>query len=333
VEEYGAGAVSPLFLVLESPSDVFSIANLSAIYDFGARLADDPRVTRVQSIVPPTLSKEEAVGVAHFQRGLHRLGVDTGVNRLATENAAVIILHMNSLPNDAVSKSLLADVRSTSVPGFTLKVGGSTAEIVDMVNEIYADFPRAVVLVVVATYLVLLVLFRSLILPLKAILMNALSILASYGALVWVFQEGNLSQYMGFTRLGFVEASLPVVMFCVLFGLSMDYEIFLLSRMREEWDRSGNNAQAVALGLQRSGRIVTAAALLVVLVTASFVSAELVLIKSLGFGIALAVFLDVTIVRALLMPATMRLLGDWNWWLPSPLQRLLPLRSLTEESA
>jgi RND superfamily putative drug exporter len=190
-----------------------------------------------------------------------------------------------------------------------------------------------VALVIAATYLVLLVLFRSLVLPIKAILMNALSILASYGALVWVFQEGNLSQYLGFTPLGFVEASLPVVMFCVLFGLSMDYEIFLLSRMREEWDRSGNNAQAVALGLQRSGKIVTAAALLVVLVTASFVSAELVLIKSLGFGIALAVFLDVTIVRALLMPATMRLLGDWNWWLPSPLQRLLPLRNLAEESA
>jgi RND superfamily putative drug exporter len=204
---------------------------------------------------------------------------------------------------------------------------------VDMVDEVYADFPKAVALVIAATYLVLLVLFRSLVLPIKAILMNALSILASYGALVWVFQEGNLSQYLGFTPLGFVEASLPVVMFCVLFGLSMDYEIFLLSRMREEWDRSGNNAQAVALGLQRSGKIVTAAALLVVLVTASFVSAELVLIKSLGFGIALAVFLDVTIVRALLMPATMRLLGDWNWWLPSPLQRLLPLRNLAEESA
>jgi RND superfamily putative drug exporter len=161
--------------------------------------------------------------------------------------------------------------------------------------------------------------------------MNALSILASYGALVWVFQEGNLSQYLGFTRLGFVEASLPVVMFCVLFGLSMDYEIFLLSRMREEWERTGNNTQAVAIGLQRSGRIVTAAALLVVVVTGAFVSADLVLIKSLGFGIALAVLLDATIVRALLMPATMRLLGDWNWWLPSPLQRLLPLRPSAEE--
>ncbi|MDF3041293.1 MAG: putative rane protein mmpL3, partial [Thermomicrobiales bacterium] len=184
-----------------------------------------------------------------------------------------------------------------------------------------------------ATYLVLLVLFRSVLLPLKAILMNALSIVASYGALVWVFQEGNLSGALGFTGLGFVEASLPVIMFCVLFGLSMDYEVFLLSRIREEWERTGDNARAVAVGLQRSGRIITSAALLVVVVAGAFVTAEVVIIKALGFGIALAVFLDATVVRALLVPSTMRLLGDWNWWLPGPLHRLLPARTLLEESA
>jgi uncharacterized membrane protein YdfJ with MMPL/SSD domain len=122
-------------------------------------------------------------------------------------------------------------------------------------------------------------------------------------------------------------------MFCVLFGLSMDYEVFLLSRVREEWERTGNNTQAVAFGLQRSGRIITSAALLVVVVAGSFVTADVVLIKALGFGIALAVFLDATVVRALLVPSTMRLLGEWNWWLPSPLHRLLQARPLVEESA
>jgi RND superfamily putative drug exporter len=219
------------------------------------------------------------------------------------------------------------------LPGLTLLVNGGTAEIVDVVDEMYADFPKAIALVVAATYLVLLVLFRSVLLPLKAVLMNGLSILASYGALVWVFQEGNLSRFLGFSGLGFVEASLPVIMFCVLFGLSMDYEVFLLSRIREEWERTGNNTQAVAVGLQRSGRIITSAALLVVVVAGSFVTADVVLIKALGFGIALAVFLDATVVRALLVPSTMRLLGDWNWWLPSPLHRLLPARPLVEESA
>jgi RND superfamily putative drug exporter len=169
-------------------------------------------------------------------------------------------------------------------------------------------------------------------LPLKAILMNALSILASYGALVWIFQEGHLANVLRFTPLGFVEASLPIIMFCVLFGLSMDYEVFLLSRVREEWDRTHDNARSVAVGLQRSGRIITSAALIVVVVTASFVTADVILVKALGLGIALAVFLDATVVRALLVPATMRLLGDWNWWVPAPLGRLLPQRSLVEES-
>ena len=216
-------------------------------------------MTRVQSIVPPTLPRKEAIGVALLQRGLNRLGVDTAAGRLANDNAAVIVAYTSYLPNAAENKALLAELRARELPGLTLLVNGGTAEIVDIVDLMYADFPKAIALVVAATYLVLLVLFRSVLLPLKAVLMNALSILASYGALVWVFQEGNLSRFLGFTGLGFVEASLPVIMFCILFGLSMDYEVFLLSRIREEWERSGNNTQAVAVGLQRSGRIITSA--------------------------------------------------------------------------
>ena len=334
VAEYGAGELSPFLIVLqsESPGDIFTTEHLGSIYDVGARLANDPRVTRVQTIVPPSLPRAEAIGVAMLQRGLGRLGIDTGAGRLANDNAAAILAYSSYLPNDDESKALLAELRATEPPGMTQLVNGGTAEIVDVVNEMYADFPKAIALVVAATYLVLLVQFRSVLLPLKAVLMNGLSILASYGALVWVFQEGNLSWLLGFTGLGFVEASLPVIMFCILFGLSMDYEVFLLSRIREEWERTGNNTQAVAVGLQRSGRIITSAALLVVVVTASFVTADVVLIKALGFGIAIAVFLDATVVRALLVPSTMRLLGDWNWWLPSPLRRVLPARPLTEES-
>jgi RND superfamily putative drug exporter len=333
VDEFGAGEISPFMVVLEEPGTMFTPEHLSTLYDIGRRLVDDPRVTRVQSIVPPTLPKEQALAVANLQRGLRRLGVDTGANRLAGDNAAVIVAYSDHLPNDPESKALLRQIREIDPPGMTLTVEGGAAEIVDVVHEMYADFPKAIALVVAATYFVLLLLFRSLLLPLKAILMNALSILASYGALVWVFQEGHLSRYLGFTGMGYVEASLPVIMFCVLFGLSMDYEVFLLTRIREEWERTGDNARAVAVGLQRSGQIITSAALLVVVVAGSFITADVVLIKALGFGIALAVFLDATVVRALLVPATMRLLGDWNWWLPSPLQRILPARPLAEESA
>lgn len=332
VEEYGAGEISPFLIVLRADEPIFSAEHLGTVYDIGKRLADDPRVTRVQSIVPPDLPREQAIGAASVQLGLSQLGVETAADRLVSERAAVILAYTGSLPNNPSNKALLEELRSLDPPGLTVLVDGGTAEIVDVVDEMYAEFPQAIALVVVATYLVLLLLFRSLLLPLKAILMNALSILASYGALVWVFQDGNLSGLLGFTPLGFVEASLPVVMFCVLFGLSMDYEVFLLSRVREEWERTGDNRLAVAAGLQRSGRIITSAALLVVVVTASFITADVVLIKALGFGIALAVLLDATVVRALLVPSTMRLLGDWNWWLPEPLQRVLPAAAFAEET-
>ncbi|MBA3796834.1 MAG: MMPL family transporter, partial [Chloroflexi bacterium] len=162
---------------------------------------------------------------------------------------------------------------------------------------------------------------------------NALSILASFGALVWIFQDGNLSAVLGFQPLGFVETTLPVILFCVLFGLSMDYEVFLLSRMKEAYDRTGDNREAVAQGLERSGRIVTSAALIVVVVAGSFVFAEVVLIKAVGLGVAIAVALDATVVRALLVPSTMRLLGDRNWWMPARLRRWIGTRLPVIEGA
>ncbi|MDQ3695230.1 MAG: MMPL family transporter [Chloroflexota bacterium] len=331
--EFGRGEISPLLLVFQSPTSVFRPEHLGQIHDLTQRLANDPRIDRVQSIVPaiPGVSRGQRIALAGVQQGLSVLGVNDDFQRIANANTTVVFAYPRLLPNDDRSKALLAEVRATALTGdLSLLVTGGTAGIVDVVEVMYRDFPIAIALVMAATYLVLLILFRSLLLPLKAIVMNSLSILASYGALVWIFQDGNLSGFLGFSALGFVEASLPVILFCVLFGLSMDYEVFLLSRVREEWDRTGDNTEAVAMGLQRSGRIITSAALLVVVVTASFVTAEVVLIKAVGLGIAIAVFLDATVVRALLVPATMRLLGDWNWWLPEPLRRILPAHALDE---
>jgi len=205
-------------------------------------------------------------------------------------------------------------------------VAGGTAGIVDYSEGLYAEFPRALLFILVSTYLVLLVLFRSVVLPLKALVMNTLSILASYGALVVVFQDGGLSGPLGFQPLGFIEASLPIVLFCVLFGLSMDYEVFLLSRIKEAYDDGLDNTQSVAAGLEQTGKLITSAAAIVVLVSGSFIAADIVLIKALGLGTAIAVLLDATIVRGLLVPATMQLLGDWNWWAPQAVRRLLPAR-------
>src|SRR4029079_5425543 len=203
-------------------------------------------------------------------------------------------------------------------------VGGGAADVEDVVTGIASEFPRTALFLLVSTYLVLLLLLRSLVLPLKALAMNSLSILASFGALVWIFQDGNLSLLFATRPLGFVETTQPVILFCVLFGLSMDYEVFLLTRMRESWEATHDNPTAVAHGLERSGRIVTSAALIVIVVAGSFAFADIVLIKALGVGIAIAVALDATVVRALLVPATMRRLARGSWCLPGIVARRLP---------
>jgi RND superfamily putative drug exporter len=231
-------------------------------------------------------------------------------------------------PNRAEGRALVADLRDASSAlappdGVEILVGGGAADVADVVDGVAADFPRTALFIIVSTYLVLFALLRSVVLPAKALVMNTLSIVASFGALVWIFQDGNLSGVLGFQPLGFVETTQPVILFCVLFGLSMDYEVFLLTRMKEVWDATGDNTEAVARGLERSGRIVTSAALIVVVVAGSFAFADIVLIKALGLGVAIAVALDATIVRALLVPATMRLLGRWNWWMPARLERLI----------
>ena len=173
-----------------------------------------------------------------------------------------------------------------------------------------------------ATLVLLFLAFGSVLLPLKAVLMNLVSIGASFGVVVWVFQDGNGAGLLDFTSTGFIEPSNPILMLAVLFGLATDYEVFLLSRVREEWDRTGDNSTAVATGLQHTGRIITAAALLLVIVVAGFATGGVTFIKLIGVGMIVAIVVDATLVRALLVPATMRLLGRWNWWAPGPLARV-----------
>jgi len=159
------------------------------------------------------------------------------------------------------------------------------------------------------------------VLPFKAVLLNFLSIGASFGALVWIFQQGHLSTLLGFTPQS-IDPSIPVILFSIVFGLSMDYEVLLVSRIHEEYVRTGNNTLAVAHGLERTGRLITGAAAIMVTVFLAFGLAEVVIIKAIGIGLAVAVALDATLVRALVVPAVMRLLGQWNWWAPRPLRRL-----------
>jgi RND superfamily putative drug exporter len=176
-------------------------------------------------------------------------------------------------------------------------------------------------MVVATTFVVLFLAFGSVVLPIKALVMNVLSLGASFGALVWIFQEGHLSGFLDFTPTGFVEATQPILVLAIVFGLSMDYEVFLMSRIREQYDLTGDNTAAVATGLQRTGRIITSAALLLLVVIGAFSLSGITFIKMIGVAMLIAIVIDATIVRILLVPATMRLLGRANWYAPGPLRR------------
>jgi len=201
--------------------------------------------------------------------------------------------------------------------------GGGPPQGVDFIDRSYAVFPWLVLAVLVLTYLLLMRAFRSIILPLKAVLLNLLSVGASYGALVVVFKWGVGSDFWGLYQFQQVEAWIPIFLFAMLFGLSMDYEVFLVTRMREAWDETKDNARAVGLGLERTGRIVTAAAIVMVAAFSGFIAGRVVGLQEFGFGLAVAIFVDATIVRALLVPSLMALFGRYNWWLPARIARVV----------
>jgi len=328
-DAFGEGEFAPLTLAIRTSGPATSPANVAALFDYSRRLAADPRVVRVSGLVDvdPRLRLEQYQLLYADPNGPRDRFVATALATTTKDDLTAFTVFTPFGPNRDEGRALVRDLRSGSGPlappvGMQVLIGGGAADVTDVVGRVAADFPRTALFIVVTTYLVLFMLLRSVVLPAKALVMNTLSIVASFGALVWIFQDGNLSAPLGFQPLGFVETTQPVILFCVLFGLSMDYEVFLLTRMKEVWDRTGDNQEAVARGLERSGRIVTSAALIVVVVACSFAFADIVLIKALGIGMAIAVALDATVVRALLVPATMRLLGHRNWWMPARLRRV-----------
>lgn len=331
--EFGEGEFAPIVLAIRTDGPATSAANLAELFAYSRRLAADERVSRVDSLVDldPRLTLDQYRLLYGAPGGPPDRFALTTLSATTRADLTAFTLYTPYGPNREEGKALVADLRDADgglapPPGSSVLVGGGAADVADVVARVRADFPRTALFIVISTYLVLFVLLRSVILPAKALLMNTLSIVASFGAMVWIFQDGNLSALLGFTPVGFVETTQPVILFCVLFGLSMDYEVFILTRTKEVWDRTWDNTEAVARGLERSGRIVTSAALVVVVVAGSFAFADIVLIKALGVGMAIAIALDATVVRALLVPATMRLLGRWNWWLPERLERVMTRR-------
>ena len=219
------------------------------------------------------------------------------------------------------SQRIVTDLRAVTVDEGSVLVGGVTAATVDLLDSIGSHLPWMGLIVVGVMLLLLFLAFGSVVLPVKAVLMNIVSITAAFGVVTWIFSDGHLEGLLGFESQGFLDATQPILMLAILFGLSMDYEVFLLSRVREEWDLSHDNTRAVAVGVQKTGRIITSAALLLAVVIGAFSTSGLVFMKLIGIGMLVALLVDATVVRALLVPATMKLLGRLNWWAPAPMRR------------
>jgi len=299
-QSFAAGAVSPIQVILighrgrlRAGSEVLAGARTLA-----AELERDPRVT--------------------------------GVIKHRSPNGVVLAVISSAPIDSSTAGALIRHIRRTLAPrihsngGPTVLVGGATAQTVDLTNEMHAKFPLVLALILGPSLIFLMLIFRSIVLPIKAVIMNLLVTSATVGLVVFVFQDGHGAHLLNFESPGFIQAYLPVLVFALLFGVSMDYEVFLIGRMQEEWRKTHDNQRAVAAGIEHTARPISAAAAIMVAVFGSFVTAGLLELKQLGFGLAVAIALDATLVRLVLVPGMMRLFGAKNWWIPDRLARLLP---------
>jgi putative drug exporter of the RND superfamily len=316
-------AANRLVVAIHFPSaPVLDAKRIDALFDFSRRVAKLPHVVKVESLVDgpdADMTKEDYESALLDPSDVTAPLVAAAKKIAAGERDLLAYVVTDSAPESEDSRALVREIRAhRAIADGSIVVGGPTALDVDTTAYMAGHSPRAVGFVVVVTVVVLFLFFGSVVLPIKAVMMNAVSIAGSFGALVWVFQDGHLLVRDGRP----IEPTLPPLLFCILFGLSMDYEVLMLSRIQEAWERTGDNTRAVAEGLEKTAGLITSAAAIMVAVFGAFAFASVVLVKAVGFGMALAVALDATLVRILLVPAAMRLFGETNWWAPQPLLAL-----------
>jgi len=332
--EFGAGALAPITVLVRFNGGVWDRVSLETLYGLSRAIEQDGEVDSVESLVSPKsgMSVDQAVALysgapsAISDPGL-RQAASFLVNTDRGQDVTVIRVYGKHAPESDEAQALVARLRRTtvaSIAGSRALVGGVAAESLDLTNAQVSILPIAIAMVLLLTYGLLLVFLRSVLLPLKAIVMNVLSILALYGVLVTVFQKGVGAGLLRFESQGFVDAWAPLFFFALVFGLSMDYEMFLLGSVKERYEATRNNEESVVWAVSRTGRAITMAGAIMVVVFASFALAGTLPPKEMGTGLAVAILLDATLVRMVLVPATMRLMGPMNWWLPQPLARVLP---------
>ena len=338
-EKWPEGAVNSATIVVDfDGEDPLSEQNIRAMHKWMTAQLEDDRVNETfgYAMAYPgdwndnSSDINETLAVEYWQTPTSNLSAKDAATReyirsqFLSDNVTYVVFSLNGPITGADSRNFVDDVRDERsklmdelVVGDEgkLMVAGFAAYSVDVLDAIVENLPIAIAFIFTSTIILIYIQVRSVIIPIKAIVMNILSISASFGMLVFVFQWGNGAELLNFTPQP-IEATNPVIMFCIVFGLSMDYEVLMLSRIHEEWEVTGDNTQAVANGLQKTGRLITGAAAIMVVVFLAFGLSSVVILKQIGLGLALAILLDATIVRALVVPSTMRLMGKWNWWSP-----------------
>ena len=339
-EKWPEGAVNRAMIVIDfDGEDPLEENNLITMYHWMKNYLDDERVINASGFALPSVDMSESDVLQFWQTPDEFLDNDTIANReylrdqFISDNITFVLFSLTGTITGESSREFVSDVRSdrdellsdlnTGDDG-VLMVAGFAAYSLDVLDAIVENLPIALAFILIATIILIFIQVRSIIIPIKAIIMNILSVSASFGMLVFVFQWGNGAELLNFTPQP-IETTNPIILFCIVFGLSMDYEVLMLSRIHEEWERTGDNTLAVANGLQKTGRLITGAAAIMVVVFSAFGLSSVVILKQIGFGLALAILLDATIVRALVVPATMRLMGKANWWSPKWMDKLFPM--------
>ena len=336
-EAFGSSRLTPIQIVIDAgePGSVWKPEFLGALAELNDQLAADDRVADIfwlgtltgdippeefRALTPEAFTSDPAQAAA----------ASRFVNLGGQNDVAVITVISEYEQYDTRHESLVYDIRDDYIPAvpqltiYDVNVGGDSARIIDFKDFLYGRFPFLVLAVMALTFVILMMFFQSVFLPLKAILMNLVSILATYGVLVLIFQHGFGSNLLGFDSIGRIGSLTPAILFAVLFGLSTDYEVFMLSRVKEYFHATGDNDESVATGLEHTGSVITAAGLILIGTFGSFGIADIVIVKEIGIGLAIGALIDSTIVRIIMVPATMKLMGSVNWWMPAWLRRIVP---------
>jgi trehalose monomycolate/heme transporter len=322
-QDFTNQGVSELVIAIRTSGNALSADNLGALEGYVAQIQSMSDVIQVQSLV----TVDPALSLADYQRLYAQPGANPQLTAVAAQlahgDATKVVVQLRAADFSPAAETATRQIRALHpTNGLRPLVGGETPYQMDLFSNLRATLPYALLVIALAIFALLFLMTGSLVVPLKAILLNILSLSATFGALVWIFQDGHFEQILNFQSRGNIDGTQTILIFALAFGLSMDYEVFLLSRIKEQFDATGDNRAAVASGLQGTGRLISSAALLLAVVLAAFSTSRIVFIQQIGIGLAIAVIIDATLVRALLVPATMRLLGRWNWWAPAPLRAI-----------